>query len=88
LLQVRKIVDVLLAKIYPLEQKPENTLKEGHNRAKANGILARSGGNATKSKNLGKSQSSTTRKNHNRPIPSCQQVRLPGDNKSNQGGKS
>ncbi|WP_300465200.1 hypothetical protein, partial [Desulfobacula sp.] len=87
LLQARKIVDVLLEKIYPLEQKPETALKEGHNRAKANGILARSGGTATKSSNLGKSQSSTERKNYNRSIPSCQQVRLPGEYKSNQGGK-
>jgi len=27
------------------------------------------------------------KKNHNRSIPSCQQVCLPGENKSNQGGK-
>ena len=88
LLQVRKIVDVLLGKRYPLKQKSKTTLKEGHNRAKTNGILARSGGTATNSRNLGKPQSAAAKKNHNRSIPSCQQVCLPGENKSNQGGKS
>lgn len=88
LLQVRKIVDVLLGKIYPLEQKPENALKEGHNRAQTNGTLARSGRTATNSRDLGKSQSSTAKKSHNRSITPHQQESLPGKNKSNQGGKA
>ena len=87
LLQVRKIVDVLLVKRYPLKQKSKTALKEGHNPAKANGILARSEGTSTDSRHLGKPQSTAAKKNYNRSIPSCQQVCLPGENKSNQGGK-
>jgi hypothetical protein len=88
LLQARQRVDVLLEKIYPLEQKSENALKEGHHRAKANGILARSGGTATDTRNLGKSQLSTAEKNHSSSIPSYQKVCLPGKNKTGRGGKS
>ncbi|WP_211216910.1 hypothetical protein, partial [Desulfobacter curvatus] len=51
LLQVRKIVDTLLSKIYPSKHKSETALKEGHNHAKAIGTLARSGG-AENSRNL------------------------------------
>lgn len=88
LLQIRKIVDALLGKGYPLKQKPKIALKEGHNRAKANGILAQSGGTAAKSKNLGKPQSEAAEKSHNCSITSCHEACLPGENKSNQGGKS
>jgi hypothetical protein len=84
LLQVRKIVDALLLKIYPPKQKSKIVLKEGHNHAKAIGTLARSRG-AENSRNLEQPESSTEEKNHNRSITSCQQVRLPKRNKSNQG---
>jgi hypothetical protein len=88
LLQVRQRVDVLLEKIYPLEQKSETVLKEGHHRAKADGILARSGGTTTHTRNLGKPQSSTAEKNHSGSIPSHQKACQPGKNKISQGGKS
>ncbi len=87
LLQVRKIVDTLLLKIYPPKQQSEIALKEGQNHAKAIGTLARSGG-AENSRNLEQSQSSTEEKNHNRSITSCQQMCLLEKNKSNHGGGS
>lgn len=87
LLQARKIVDALLLKIYSPKQKSETALKEEYNDAKTVGTLARSEGSEN-SRNMEQSESSTKEKNHNRPIPSCQQVRLPGKNESNQGGRS
>jgi hypothetical protein len=87
LLQVRKIVDALLLKIYPPKQKSETVLKEGHDHAKAIGTLARSGG-AENSRNLEQSESSTKGKDHNRSITSCQQMRSPEKKQSNQGGGS
>lgn len=88
LLHARKIVDVLLDKLYPPKQEFNNPLKEEHTRAKTINTLARTGRTTTNPNNLENSQSPKKERNHNLPITSHQQKPLPAKTKSNEGEKS
>jgi hypothetical protein len=88
LFHARKIVDVLLDKLYPPKQEFNNSLKEEHPRAKTINTLARTGRTKTNPNNLENSQSPTTKRSHNLFITSHQQKRLPAKHKSNKGEKS
>ena len=88
LLHARKIVDVLLGKLYSSEKKFNNALKEEHNCAKTTKTLARAGRTTTNSRDLDNPQPSTAKRDHNRSGTPNQQKGLPGENKPYQGEKS
>jgi hypothetical protein len=88
LLHTRKIVDILLDKLYSSEKEFKNTLEEEHSCAKTTETLARFGRSSTNSRGLESSQSAAADKNYFSSITTYQKVCLHGRNKSNQGEES